>query len=201
MQSLLRIAVFYDGTYFHKAQNHFYKQKLGWLSFPRFHKFLEGYVKEKIQGDFEYKVIYSSWYQGLFPTSDNDKSNNNLKKDRDIHHDLMHAGIEAKFQPMSSESKEKGVDVAMAIDIFENCLASIFDVAILVTGDGDFVPLVRALKKYSVSIINAHFKYEEGNSNNNCYVSSRLQNACDYVININSLESNKEMFKKLFEPR
>jgi len=199
MQSLLRIAVFYDGYYFDCAQNYFFGHKKGWLSLRQFHKFLERYVSKKIQGDFEYKVVYAGWYQGLYTIKNTDEKQ--LKRDRRKHHDLMHAGIESKFYPMSEKNnKEKGVDVAMAIDVFENCLAGIFDVAVLVTGDGDFVPLARALMKHSVIVINSHFNYQEENGAKS-YSNERLQKVCNHVININSLENDneyKEDFNNLF---
>jgi len=48
MQGILRIAVFYDGSHFNYAQNHFYGRKLGWLSFSPFHKFIEEYVRKHL---------------------------------------------------------------------------------------------------------------------------------------------------------
>jgi uncharacterized LabA/DUF88 family protein len=198
MQGLLRIAVFYDGTHFTLAQKHFYhKRKLGWLVFSPFHKFIEDYARKHLQGDFEHKVVYSAWYQGLFTTKNADDKQ--LKVDRQRHHDLMHAGIEAKFHPMSQTRGEKGIDVAMAIDILEMGLNDIFDVAVLVTGDGDFVPLVRALMKNSKIVINAYFEYEE--DGHKSFSNERLKDACSYVINVNDLENTKEYkvhFNSLF---
>ncbi|MEP6949568.1 MAG: NYN domain-containing protein [Ginsengibacter sp.] len=178
MQGILRIAVFYDGSHFNYAQNHFYRRKLGWLSFPPFHKFIEEYVRKHLQGDYEYKVVYSAWYQGLFTTKNADDKQ--LKTDRRRHHDLMHAGIETKFHPMSQTKGEKGIDVAMAIDILQVGLADIFDVAVLVTGDGDFIPLVRALMKQSRIVINAYFEYEEDGRKS--FSNERLKDACSYTL-------------------
>ena len=43
-KNFLRIGVFYDGTFFIKAQNYFWGQKYGWLSFQEFHKLLESSI-------------------------------------------------------------------------------------------------------------------------------------------------------------
>jgi uncharacterized LabA/DUF88 family protein len=198
MQGILRIAVFYDGSHFNYAQNHFYGRGLGWLSFQPFHKFLEEYVRKHLQGDYEFKVVYAAWYQGLFTTKNADDKQ--LKRDRLRHHDLMHAGIDAKFYPMSQSQVEKGIDVAMAIDILQMGLTDIFDVAVLVTGDGDFVPLVRALMKQSRIVINAHFEYEDNGRKS--FANERLKDVCSHVINVNALETDKEHkihFKSFFK--
>jgi uncharacterized LabA/DUF88 family protein len=57
----------------------------------------------------------------------------------------MHAGVEPKFMPMpQSGHNEKGADVALAIDAMQIGLEGKIDIAVLVSGDGDFVPLARA---------------------------------------------------------
>lgn len=199
MEGLFRIGVFYDGSHFNYAQNYFYGKELGWLSFKPFHKFLEEYVRKHIQGDFDYKVVYAAWYQGLYTTANSDEKH--LKLDRQRHHDLMHAGIDAKFLPMAQSSNmEKGVDVAMALDILEVGLSDIVDLAFLVTGDGDFVPLVRSLMKHSITVGLAYFEYEEDGRKS--FANERLKDACSLAININSLETDREFksnFKSLFK--
>jgi len=145
----------------------------------------------------DYKVVYAAWYQGLYTTTT--ATEKNLKLDRNRHHDLLHAGIEAKFHPMSQSQGEKGIDVAMAIDIFQISLEDTIDVAILVTGDGDFVPLVRALMKRGMGVIVAYFEYEDGDRKS--FANQRLKDACNFELNINSLEKDKDyknMFKSLF---
>ena len=72
-KNFLRIGVFYDGTFFTKAQNYFWGQKYGWLSFQEFHKLLENYIRTKEQGHSSYKVVYSAWYQGLFTSTNADE--------------------------------------------------------------------------------------------------------------------------------
>ncbi len=198
MKGMLRIGVFYDGSHFTYAQNYFYGRGSGWLSHQPFHRLLEDYVRHNFQGFMDYKVVYSSWYQGLFTAANADEKK--LKLDRNRHHDLMHAGVETKFYPMSQSQGEKGIDVAMAIDILQIGIEGIIDVAILVTGDGDFVPLVRALMKRGISVIVAYFDYEEGDRKS--FANERLKEASNYALNINGLEHDKQFknhFKSLFK--
>jgi len=120
-RAICRIGVFYDGSFFAYAQRYFYRDKqLGWLTFQPFHNFLEDLLRQKEQGYSSYKVVYASWHQGLFTTSD--ASEEQLRFDRNLYHDLMHAGIEPKFIPMSQQGGEKGTDVAMAVDALQTGL-------------------------------------------------------------------------------
>lgn len=194
----LRIGVFYDGTFFTRAQNYFYGQGYGWLSFQELHKLLESYVRTKEQGFSSYKVVYSAWFQGLYKS--NQATEDNLRLDRKRHHDLLHAGIEPKNIPMSETQGEKGIDVYMAVETLQIGLDKKIDLAILVTGDGDFVPLVRALMKNGVKVLVSYFKYEEENGHKS-FANERLILSANYSLNINELENDKEFkaeFKSVF---
>jgi len=51
--------------------------------------------------------------------------------------------------------KEKAVDVKLAVDLIE--FSSIYDVAIFVSGDGDYVPAVQAVKDKGKRVVNVSF--------------------------------------------
>jgi uncharacterized LabA/DUF88 family protein len=108
----------------------------------------------------------------------------------------MHAGIEPKFLPVSQSSHtEKGVDVALAIDALQVGLEDKIDIAVLVSGDGDLVPLVRALMKQGVRVLAAYFQYEDGEDKQ--FINERLLAVCNYELNVNQLETDKD-FKATF---
>ena len=196
-RDFLRIGVFYDGTFFTYAQNYFWGKKYGWLSFQEFHKLIERYVETKMQGHSDYKIVYSAWFQGSHKESL--AREDNLRLDRRRHHDLLHAGIEPKNLPMSESQGEKGIDVYMAVETLQIGLDDKIDVAILITGDGDFVPLVRALMKNGVQVGIAFFEYE--NEDHKSFVNERLVSAANFAVNINSLENDREFkaeFKTIF---
>jgi len=50
---------------------------------------------------------------------------------------------------------EKAVDVNLAVDLFK--LSHIYDIAVIVSGDQDFVPAVRAVKDLGKTVVNATF--------------------------------------------
>lgn len=195
--SSCRIGVFYDGSYFTYAQKHFFKQNLGWLCFLPFHILIENFIKEREQGFSTYKVVYAAWHQGLFTSTQTTQEQ--LKAQRNRDHDLIHAGIELKYESMSRNEEEKGVDVAIAIDALTAGLQRKIDVAVLVTGDGDFVPLARALRSHDVRVLAAYFKYD--NNGYNSSVSRLLLKACNYVLDVTALQKDPHhqwMFRELF---
>ena len=198
-KSLCRIGIFYDGSYFTYARRFLYFQrKLGWLEFRPFHGLIESFVRNKEQGYTHYRVVYASWFQGMFSASGAEEQQ--LKRDRQLYQDLMHAGVEPKFAPMpQSGQNEKGSDVALAIDAMQIGLEQKIDIAVLVTGDGDFVPLVRALMEQGIRVMAAYFEYEEGEYKG--FINERLLNVCNYSLNVIEIEKDKDfkaMFKGLF---
>ncbi|RKX69107.1 NYN domain-containing protein [candidate division WOR-3 bacterium] len=52
---------------------------------------------------------------------------------------------------------EKGVDVRLAVDMLSLAYRDVYDTAILVSGDGDFVPVVKAVKDIGKHVENAYF--------------------------------------------
>ena len=98
---------------------------------------------------------------------------------------------------MSEKSGEKGTDVALAVDVLQVGLDGKIDIAVLVTGDGDFVPLVRALNKHGVRVLAVYFKFERRDGKKS-FINDRLLNVVNYAVDVSSLESDKD-FKKTFK--
>lgn len=74
-------------------------------------------------------------------------SDENLKV---IEDQLKAAGIEAPHvfkRPKSGSNRpSKGVDISLAVDMLSHANRKNYDLAILIAGDADYVPLVRAVK-------------------------------------------------------
>jgi len=142
--------------------------------------------------------VYASWHQGLFTAKD--ATQEQLKGDRNLYHDLMHAGIEPKYVPMSQQGVEKGADVALAVDALQIGLDGKIDIAVLVTGDGDLVPLVRALNKQGIRVLVAYFDFTDGQGKKS-FINERLLKCCNYAVDIGRLDDDKDFkssFKSLF---
>ena len=69
-------------------------------------------------------------------------------------------------------------DIHMAVDMVENAGNDKFDTAIVVSGDGDFVPAVEAVKRKSKEVENIYFKNSSSrNLKNHCNNSFELTRA------------------------
>jgi hypothetical protein len=195
---ICRIGVFYDGSYFAEAQKYYWhERKLGWLKFGPFHGLVENFMRRTEQGYASYRVVYAAWFQSMSTASK--LTDEQLRFDRNLYHDLMHAGVEPKYLPMSQSMGEKGTDVALAVDALQIGLDKKIDIAVLVTGDGDFVPLARTLMKQGVRVLAAYFHYE--GKEDRGFINDRLRNAANYELNLSALENSKDFkgdFKGLF---
>ena len=76
-------------------------------------------------------------------------------------------------------------DLHMAVDMVEGAYDNKFDVAIIVSGDGDFVPAVKSVKRKNKQVENFYFKKSS---------SRNLKNYCD-----SSLELNKKILDQFFK--
>ena len=62
------------------------------------------------------------------------------------------------FKKDKKEEKAKGVDIALARDFLGHAFQNNYDVAVLVAGDGDYVPLVQEVKRLGKTVYLEFFK-------------------------------------------
>lgn len=86
-----------------------------------------------------------------------------------------------RLQKTKSGYIEKGVDINIAVDMFKLAHDDIYDTAILVSSDGDFVPVFEVIQELGKHVENAYF----GKG-----YSYHLRKACDKFIEI-----DKSFFK------
>ncbi|MCU0650589.1 MAG: NYN domain-containing protein [Gemmatimonadaceae bacterium] len=196
--------VFYDGAYF-KAGNVFfrYKEKRGWFSLSELHSLLERYTASKAKSPTDLtKVVAAHYYDGRTTTSVADSAQ--LERERDFEMALISAGIVPHFLAVRETPKagngsddvryqlaQKGVDVQFAIDVLDFAHADRFDVAVLVTGDEDFVPLVHRITSLGKHALVAHFSIDpwtddKGYGHRGTFCSRALQEAASWCLNFNS---------------
>lgn len=75
------------------------------------------------------------------------------------------------FKKVRKDQKAKGVDISLTKDMLSDAFLNHYDVAVLVAGDGDYVPLVEAVKNRGKRVICYFF------ANNG--MSTDLSHACD----------------------
>jgi uncharacterized LabA/DUF88 family protein len=66
--------------------------------------------------------------------------------------DDVHLGFGA-LRGLSKRPRQKGVDTLLAVDMVAGAFLSLFDIAILVAGDADFVPVVEEVKRRAVMVV------------------------------------------------
>jgi len=72
----------------------------------------------------------------------------------------------------------KGDDVHLAVDLVSGAYEDLYDVAIIVSGDEDFVPAIKKAQKLGKKITNAYFKSSSSTS---------LKKTCNNFIYMNDL--------------
>ena len=201
MQSV-RIMAFYDGSFFMQGQIYFrYKEQRGWLSLRALHTLLEKYVAEKTGSPMEVtKVVEAHYYDGRATTNVADAAH--LERERDFEMALIGAGIVPHYLPLSEKPRtgpdqayelaQKGVDVQLALDVLDFAHEDRFDVAALVTGDGDFIPLVRKITAIGKHALIAYFDFEQWTdprkmAHHATHASKALLDAASYALNLNAL--------------
>jgi NYN domain len=66
---------------------------------------------------------------------------------------------ELRFGEVRGKPKrQKGVDVLLAVDMLSASSRQLFDVAVLISGDADFVPLIREVRRLGITVVVAGVK-------------------------------------------
>jgi uncharacterized LabA/DUF88 family protein len=191
--SLIRIAIFYDGSFFHRVSS-FYKhnhRRQAFLNFQGIHEFVRMKVSEleEIRPEMCH-VVEAHFYRGRFSIS-KAKEKNQLETDRFFDQLLMYAGIAAHYFPMNEAMDrpvEKGVDVWMSLDAFDLAIHKEYDIVVLFAGDTDFIPLVRKLHSVGTRVMVLGWDLEAEGDDGRLYVtrtSSILMNEARYPVWMN----------------
>jgi len=72
----------------------------------------------------------------------------------------------------------KGDDVHLAVDLVSGAYENLYDIAIIVSGDEDFVPAIKKVRNLGKKVINAYF---QGSS------SASLKKTCDNFIHMDKI--------------
>lgn len=178
-----RVAVFIDGNNFYFGLRKLYGENKSLKDFD-FLKFTEFLAKEG-------RIVDIFYYNAQLDREQNPKKYESqkqffekLKKIPNFHLvlcKLLKRKITGtnKFYYIIKED-----DIHMAVDMVEKAGENAFDTAIIISGDGDFVPAVEAVKRKKKEVENIYFK----NSS-----SRNLQNHCS-----NSFELTRAILDRFF---
>ncbi|MEU6034710.1 DUF6221 family protein [Actinomadura sp. NPDC047616] len=139
-----RLGVFYDGGWLHHLGQYFSRHSQ-WKARPSFagiHDLMRWYVSRVADQDVHDIVVTEKHYvrgRGADPSSTFDAV---LEREGIHRHDVRY-----------NRHGEKGADVLLALEAFHRALEGAYDIAVLITGDADFVPLVERLHRLDVWVV------------------------------------------------
>lgn len=145
---LVRIAVFYDGSYFHNISTYYkyFHSRANFITFTGLHEFIRHKVAEKEKVDVSFcQIVEAHFFRGRFSLSAA-KTAKALESDRFMDQLLMFAGVVSHYYPINEKvnpPEEKGIDVWLSLEAYDLAVHKRFDVLVLIAGDQDFVPLIR----------------------------------------------------------
>ena len=157
---LTRIGIFYDGSYFAHVSDYYlhHHERHARISIQGLHELIRDEVsKRENTGVRDCQVVEAHYFRGRFSADDARRhdatrpdGDSTLYRERKFEDALIKAGVTPHFLPVfvsddGRPPREKGIDVWLALEAFDLAHRKQLNVVVLVTGDGDYVPLVRKL--------------------------------------------------------
>lgn len=181
---MVRVAIFIDGANFYYGLKSIYEnsKKLSNFNFKKFGEVLTG--KRKL-----IKIFY--YNAPLDFSKDPEKYARQQRFFERVKHTEKTELILSRLQKRKIKGTDryyyvvKGDDIHIAVNMVEGAYENAFDAAVLVSGDGDFIPAVNTLQKKGKSVENVYFRKS---------LSWHLKQKCD-----KSFELTKEILDKCFD--
>lgn len=181
---LKRVSVYIDGANFYGGLTSINK-KYSDLNFD-----FEKYIKNLCKKD---KLIKINYYNAHIKKKINNKIWNKQKKLFDRLNKIPKCKVtlctrKSRLNILGEEFHTiKGDDIHLALDMIEDCYNNKFNKVILISGDGDFIELLKRVKRKNKEIGVCYFK--------NC-CSKALLNQANKINLINKKTTNKFFYRK-----
>jgi len=136
-------------------------------------------------------------------TAQQAEEKNKLLSERLFEDVLMRADVTLYQQHLSTRPdgrlEEKSIDVSLALEAYEMASLKRYDVCVLITGDGDFVPLVLKLNSLGsrVMLIGWDFEYETNGKFFSTRVSQRILDRVNYSVLMHEIIDSREKKSEL----
>lgn len=165
---LIRVAVFIDGGYFDEVSRYykFGHERGSRLSLEGTNAFIRRITSEKEGVDEgRVQVTESHYFRGRFSANEAEAAGK-LRDQAAFDDILIRSNIRQHYLPVSTSGhgppKERGIEVALAIEAFERAAHGCYDVLALIGCDRDYVPLLSKLTGFGVRtlLLAWDFNYE-----------------------------------------
>lgn len=164
---LLRIGIYYDGSFLHHVSCYykFVHERRQRLSMPGLQEYIRAKAAEFEGVDRQHaRVVAAHYFRGRFPAPLS-QANDKLYSERLFDDVLIGEGIQMHYMPVSG-NREMGIDVALALECFDEASRGIFDVVAIVAGDGDFAPLAQRLARMGIRVMVVGWTFEYTDAQN-----------------------------------
>ena len=214
--NLTRIGVFYDGNYFLHVSNYYNysHERKNRLSIAGLHHFIKNQVAQQESTDERLcQIVDAHYFRGRLTANEAKATGQTLYYDRLFDDILSSEGVTTHYLPLRSKQgggkQEKGIDVWLALEAFEQAFYKRFNVLVLIACDGDYVPLIRKLNALGTRVMVLSWDFEYTNDNGKSMTTRTSQELLEEVtypiamheIIDNRVRKNERLINGLFVPK
>lgn len=214
--NLTRIGVFYDGNYFLHVSNYYNysHERKNRLSIAGLHHFIKNQVAQQESTDERLcQIVDAHYFRGRLTANEAKATGQTLYYDRLFDDILSSEGATTHYLPLRSKQgggkQEKGIDVWLALEAFEQAFYKRFNVLVLIACDGDYVPLIRKLNALGTRVMVLSWDFEYTNDNGKSMTTRTSQELLEEVtypiamheIIDNRVRKNEPLINGLFVPK
>ncbi len=194
-KNIVKVGIFYDGNFFFHVSTYYryVHPPRKRISIDGLHEFIRKRVSELEDVDIRYiHIVTSHFFRGRLSAKDAELEGK-LYSERVFEDILMSEGIVTHYLPIRTKSEkrhETGIDVWFALEAFESVVHKELDILVLITGDADFIPLVKKAQSAGakVMILGWDFKYtDETGMEQSTLTSAELLNIATYPLKMHIL--------------
>ena len=156
MNSIVRIGVFYDGHYFYSVSNYYAYQheRAARISVAGLHDIIRSLVAEREGVEVSQTCLSEAHYFRNRISAAQAEKHGKLASERGFEDILVSQGVTLHYQmhrgPAESTRSKGALGIALGAELLDRALGGHFDVAVLVLGDPDFVPLFRKMNSMGI---------------------------------------------------
>lgn len=213
--TLTRIGVFYDGNYFLHISNYYnyFHERKARISISGLHHFIRYYIAQQEGSDEQLcQIVDAHYFRGRLNAYEAAQEGNALFYDRLFDDILSSEGVTTHYLPVKTSQSgvryEKGIDVWLALEAFEQAFYKRFDVLVLIASDGDYVPLIRKLNTLGTRVMVLSWDFEYTSDNGKQMTTRTSQDLLEEVtypvamheIIDNRIKKNEPLINNLFVP-
>ena len=217
---LTRIGIFYDGSYFAHVSDYYlhHHERHARISIQGMHELIRDEVSKREHTEMRHcQVVEAHYFRGRFSADDarrhdatRQDGDSTLYRERKFEDALIKAGVTPHFLPVFASDdgrppREKGIDVWLALEAFDLAHRKQLNMVVLVTGDGDYVPLVRKLHALGTRVMVTAWDLTSGDRGTT-RAAQTLIDAVTHPVMMTSIIDGRErrtdtLVENLFVPR